>query len=210
MPIALPQLRIVGVSAKVSYLPSTKFNLREIANKIKTEFSSSIAEKSKKTHKKGRVQIKFQSPTPATVHVFRSCQFLIMHAKSEDDVKQIASQMDMFLAKTMSFSPNAYTLQIFNITGTCDLGLEKLLIGNIFSEARNLGSHILPVYEPEVFPGLVWKRRFDGASHLICVGITAFSSGKLTLTGSSDIGKLQFALREFCEFADAVGAGITS
>jgi len=205
----LPPISIVSLNARVSYAPSTaKFNLKTISNKVKSGFSPKFAEKSSKIQK-GRVAIKFKWPTPATVFVFKSSQFLIMHAKSEEHIHLIADKVDKFLAKTLKQKPTSFSVSIFNVTATYAMpqDCKNLCIKEIASEADkfwySLGAAgILAHYEPNLFSGMVWKRTMFDNGKKATVSINAFQGGKMTITGTWDIKKLQLALKEFLSFIE--------
>lgn len=80
------------------------------------------------------------------------------------------------------FLPDQFKIQ--NITGTCDLGFPIRLEGFLFAHAAN------STYEPELFPGLIYRMANPKVVFLI------FVSGKIVITGAKDHTELIPALED--------------
>lgn len=218
----LPKVNVVNILATVTYpkedLDIASFNLKHIFQSVSLGFE--VGEEVEKKVGKGRVTLFFKKPFPATVNIFRTCQFTLVSVKSEEELNVIVSKVHNFLVKTVKYrqlKDTGYTVNIRNITATyaLDTAGSKLCLDKLSQEAHkiywrlnNSGvfSNILIDYEPELFPGLQWYRRGFVANEQKVpfekVVISAFSSGKMTITGSGDINKICFTLKELLDFIE--------
>ncbi len=125
-------------------------------------------------------QLKFVKPR-VTILVFSSGKAIIVGAKSEDDVKISSKNLASFLRKNGVGLKRDPRVLIKNIVATFSLDgpvdLEKLVI-----------SLKGAVYEPEQFPGLIYRNY--GVVFII------FSSGKVICTGSKSQAQAVRAMRE--------------
>jgi len=131
----------------------------------------------------------------------------------------IVSRVHNLLVKAVTYrhlKDLDYSVQIRNIIATYDLDTAgssgKLCLDKLNQEAHkiywrlnNSGifSNILIEYEPELFPGLQWYREdFVPGEQKVPfdkVVISAFCSGKVTITGCGDMKSICFALKELLD-----------
>jgi TATA-box binding protein (TBP) (component of TFIID and TFIIIB) len=211
-----PRMKQIYPCESTGCHPGDFFNLKHIFQTISRGFTSK--EEVKKKIGKGRVTLLFKAPFPATVSIFRTNQFTVVSVKSEEQMNVIVTRVHNLLVKAVKYSHLKdldYSVHIKNITATYDLDTagSKLCLDKLNKEAHkiywrlnNSGifSNILIEYEPELFPGLQWFRKgFVPGEHKIPfdkVVISAFSSGKMTMTGCGDIKKICFALKELLDY----------
>lgn len=108
----------------------------------------------------------------ATALIFKNGKMVITGTRSEDDAQFAAKKFMKIVHKTGFSAVKFQEFKIQNIVGTTDvrfpIRLEKLAL-----EASTLGH-----YEPEAFPGLVYRMVSPKVVLLI------FVSGKIVLTGA--------------------------
>ena len=115
---------------------------------------------------------RLKSPKTATL-LFRSGKIVCTGGKSKDEVKQAISQVAKDLEKAdikITIEPK---IEVQNIVASSDLGQEI----NLNTVAITLGLEKVE-YEPEQFPGLVY--RLDDPK----VVVLLFGSGKMVCTGA--------------------------
>ncbi|KAF1788956.1 Beta2-adaptin/TBP, C-terminal domain [Phytophthora cactorum] len=116
------------------------------------------------------VVMRFQAPR-ATVLVYRSGKFVVIGATSVADAKLAAEKLVSILKK-VSFPSDSSPFTIRNVVGAADVCLEfvwKVWHEIICDSARQ--------YEPELFPGLIYRMLRPKSTLLI------FISGKIVITG---------------------------
>lgn len=110
-----------------------------------------------------------------TALIFGSGKMVCTGAKSEDDSRMAAHKYERQLRKIGNPSVHLTDFTIQNIVGSHDVGfqikLESLL-------NQSLESKIKCRYEPELFPGLIFRMNDPKVVLLI------FASGKIVLTGA--------------------------
>jgi transcription initiation factor TFIID TATA-box-binding protein len=106
-----------------------------------------------------------------TALVFASGKMVVTGAKSEDDSKLAARKYARIIHK-LGFQAEFTEFEIRNIVGSCDVRFPVRLEG---LAARH---HTFSSYEPELFPGLVYRMMKPKVVLLI------FVSGKVVLTGA--------------------------
>ncbi len=106
-----------------------------------------------------------------TALIFASGKMVVTGAKSEDDVK-LASRKYTRVLKKLGFNTKFTEFKIQNIVASCDIEFPVRL------EGLANRHHMFSSYEPELFPGLIYRMMKPKDVLLI------FVSGKLVLTGA--------------------------
>ncbi|KAF2247955.1 transcription initiation factor-like protein [Trematosphaeria pertusa] len=106
-----------------------------------------------------------------TALVFASGKMVVTGAKSEDDSK-LASRKYARIIQKLGFNAKFSDFKIQNIVGSCDIKFPIRLEGLASSH------HTFSSYEPELFPGLIYRMMKPKIVLLI------FVSGKIVLTGA--------------------------
>ncbi|TKA62488.1 TATA-box-binding protein [Cryomyces minteri] len=106
-----------------------------------------------------------------TALIFASGKMVVTGAKSEDDSK-LASRKYARIIQKLGFNARFIDFKIQNIVGSCDIKFPIRLEG-LASRHHNFSS-----YEPELFPGLIYRMIKPRIVLLI------FVSGKIVLTGA--------------------------
>lgn len=116
-----------------------------------------------------------------TALVYQSGKMIITGAKSEIDCRQAAKKYTAIVHR-VGFAVTFKDYRIENMTATSDVGFPIRLEGLIYSYAANA------TYEPELFPGLIYRMPESRMVVLI------FVSGKVVLTGAKSEESLSIAL----------------
>jgi len=106
-----------------------------------------------------------------TALVFASGKMVVTGAKSEDD-SRLASRKYARIIQKLGFNAKFTDFKIQNIVGSCDIRFPIRLEG-LANRHHNFSS-----YEPELFPGLIYRMMKPKIVLLI------FVSGKIVLTGA--------------------------
>jgi transcription initiation factor TFIID TATA-box-binding protein len=106
-----------------------------------------------------------------TALIFASGKMVVTGAKSEDESK-LASRKYARIIQKLGFNAKFTDFKIQNIVGSCDVKFPIRLEG-LASKHHNFSS-----YEPELFPGLIYRMMKPKIVLLI------FVSGKIVLTGA--------------------------
>ncbi|KAF2007027.1 transcription initiation factor-like protein [Amniculicola lignicola CBS 123094] len=106
-----------------------------------------------------------------TALVFASGKMVVTGAKSEDD-SRLASRKYARIIQKLGFNAKFTDFKIQNIVGSCDIKFPIRLEG---LASRH---HTFSSYEPELFPGLIYRMMKPKIVLLI------FVSGKIVLTGA--------------------------
>lgn len=106
-----------------------------------------------------------------TALIFASGKMVCTGAKSEED-SRIASRKFAKIVQKLGFQATFKEFKIQNIVGSCDVRFPIRLEG--LAIAQNMFSS----YEPEIFPGLIYRMKQPKVVLLI------FVSGKVVLTGA--------------------------
>jgi len=106
-----------------------------------------------------------------TALIFASGKMVVTGAKSEDDSK-LASRKYARIIQRLGFNAKFTDFKIQNIVGSCDVKFPIRLEGLAFSHGT------FSSYEPELFPGLIYRMVKPKIVLLI------FVSGKIVLTGA--------------------------
>ncbi|PWN87064.1 TBP-domain-containing protein [Acaromyces ingoldii] len=106
-----------------------------------------------------------------TALIFASGKMVVTGAKSEDD-SRLASRKYARIIQKLGFEARFSEFKIQNIVGSCDVRFPIRLEGLAYSHG------IYSSYEPELFPGLIYRMVKPKVVLLI------FVSGKIVLTGA--------------------------
>ncbi|KAF2344328.1 TATA-box binding protein, partial [Trinorchestia longiramus] len=106
-----------------------------------------------------------------TALIFASGKMVITGAKSEQAARMAAQKYNRIIAK-LGFNTNFQEFKIQNIVSSCDTKFAIRLEGLAFSHSNYCS------YEPELFPGLIYRMVKPKIVLLI------FVSGKIVLTGA--------------------------
>ncbi|KAG0417845.1 TATA-box-binding protein [Dictyocoela roeselum] len=106
-----------------------------------------------------------------TALIFASGKVVITGAKSEQSARMAAQKYNRIISK-LGFNTNFKEFKIQNIVSSCDTRFSIRLEGLAFSHANYCS------YEPELFPGLIYRMVKPKIVLLI------FVSGKIVLTGA--------------------------
>jgi transcription initiation factor TFIID TATA-box-binding protein len=106
-----------------------------------------------------------------TALIFASGKMVVTGAKSEDDSK-LASRKYARIIQKLGFDAKFTDFKIQNIVGSCDVKFPIRLEGLAFAHGT------FSSYEPELFPGLIYRMVKPKIVLLI------FVSGKIVLTGA--------------------------
>lgn len=108
-------------------------------------------------------------------------QMIVTGAKSTDESVTAARKYKEIIVKC-GFPAKFTEFKIQNMTATCDVGFPIRLEGLIYAHASNA------TYEPELFPGLVYRMTDPKVVLLI------FVSGKVVITGAKNAEALGAAV----------------
>jgi len=106
-----------------------------------------------------------------TALIFASGKMVVTGAKSEDD-SRLASRKFARIIQKLGFNAKFTDFKIQNIVGSCDIKFPIRL------EGLAVQHHMFSSYEPELFPGLIYRMMKPKIVLLI------FVSGKIVLTGA--------------------------
>ncbi|KAJ7043067.1 TBP-domain-containing protein [Mycena alexandri] len=115
-----------------------------------------------------------------TALIFASGKMVVTGAKSEDD-SRLASRKYARIVQKLGFDAKFSEFKIQNIVGSCDVRFPIRLEGLAYSHGQ------FSSYEPELFPGLIYRMIKPKVVLLI------FVSGKIVLTGAK--ARLHLATR---------------
>eukprot|EP01038_Epipyxis_sp_PR26KG_P015946 gene15946-21636_t len=117
-----------------------------------------------------------------TALIFASGKMIVTGAKNLEDSVNAAKKFTSIIQK-VGYPTVRYTnYKIQNMTATCDVGFPIRLEGLIYAHSTNA------TYEPELFPGLIYRMADPKVVLLI------FVSGKIVITGAKDVNSIQRAL----------------
>ncbi|RMD41501.1 hypothetical protein DV735_g3614, partial [Chaetothyriales sp. CBS 134920] len=128
-----------------------------------------------------------------TALIFASGKMVVTGAKSEDDSK-LASRKYARIIQKLGFNAKFTDFKIQNIVGSCDIKFPIRLEGLASKH------HMFSSYEPELFPGLIYRMIKPKIVLLI------FVSGKIVLTGAKVREEIYQAFEAI--FPTLQGAGV--
>lgn len=111
---------------------------------------------------------------------------IVTGAKSSEDSLNAAKKYTAIIQK-VGFPTRMVSYKIQNMTATCDVGFPIRLEGLVYAHAANA------TYEPELFPGLVYRMTDPKVVLLI------FVSGKIVVTGAKTNAALGAAIENIFE-----------
>jgi transcription initiation factor TFIID TATA-box-binding protein len=133
-----------------------------------------------------------KDPKAATL-IFSSGKIVCTGARSVEDVKKVVKKVVKVIKDTKIGSPKKYDIQIENIVASSKLesvlNLDKIAFDLEDSE-----------YEPEQFPGLVYRMKNPKVAFLL------FSSGKIVCTGARKVEDIEFAVKSVSKRLKEIGA----
>lgn len=106
-----------------------------------------------------------------TALVFHSGKMIVTGAKTEQDSRTGGKKYVQIIQK-VGFAATFRDYKIQNMTATCDMGFPIRLEGLVYAHSQQA------TYEPELFPGLVYKMANPKVVFLV------FVSGKVVATGA--------------------------
>jgi len=116
-----------------------------------------------------------------TALIFASGKMIITGARSEEDAQNAGKKYTAIVQK-VGFGVQFTEFKIQNITASCDCGFPIRIEGLCYANAQQ------STYEPELFPGLVYRMSDPKVVMLI------FVSGKVVLTGARSAEALTLAI----------------
>jgi len=119
----------------------------------------------------------------ASLLVFRTGKIVVTGVKSLDEVKATLKEFVMHIRDKVKDLPQSVEVQIQNVVATAELGTTV----NLEELARKLTGVF---YEPEQFPGLIYRSKLGKPVMLI------FSTGKVVMVGSRDVEEIEKAYEE--------------
>lgn len=134
-----------------------------------------------------------------TALVFRTGKMIVTGAKAKDDSETAAKKFSLILQRA-GFPVRFENFTIQNITATCDCGFPISLEGFMYTYSS------CSTYEPELFPGLIYRLADPKVVLLIFVsGLIIFiillnpifivlSLGKVVITGAKNTDMLSIAI----------------
>ena len=105
--------------------------------------------------------------------IFASGKIVITGARCEKDARAGALKFARIIQK-LDFSPNFNDFKIQNVVATCDFKFPIYLERLAYDHSR------FTTYEPELFPGLIFRMADPKLTILV------FVSGKIVMTGAKD------------------------
>lgn len=117
-----------------------------------------------------------------TALVFHSGKMIVTGAKSTSESEKAARRYFQIIRKVGFTNAMFREFKIQNITATCDMGFPIRLEGLVYAHSQNA------TYEPELFPGLVYKMTDPKVVFLV------FVSGKVVITGAKDEGMIEVGI----------------
>ncbi|CAM9125589.1 unnamed protein product [Chrysoparadoxa australica] len=128
----------------------------------------------------------------ATALVFSSGKMVVTGTKSEDDAKLASRKFQRIIMKVDNPNLKMKDFTTQNMVVTVDMGFPIRLEGLVYAHAQ------FASYEPELFPGLIYRLANPRVVLLV------FVSGKVVLTGGKKLEHLQQAFDKMypvlCEF----------
>lgn len=129
----------------------------------------------------------------AAALIFGSGKIVCTGARSLDDVKEVFRKVVLIIRKSGSKVPKEYKFQVENIVSSAKLE-SKLNLDDIAFNLEN------SEYEPEQFPGLVYRMAEPKVAFLL------FGSGKIVITGARSIKDVHTAVEKVAKKLRSIGA----
>jgi transcription initiation factor TFIID TATA-box-binding protein len=129
----------------------------------------------------------------AAALIFSSGKIVCTGARSIADVRKVVRKVVNMIKTAKLGKPKKYSIQIENIVASAKLP-SKLNLDKIAFELEN------SEYEPEQFPGLVYRMKSPKVAFLL------FSSGKIVCTGVRKIEDIENSVRTITKKLKSIGA----
>jgi len=129
----------------------------------------------------------------AAALIFSSGKIVCTGARSIADVNKVVKKVVRMIKEAKIGEPKKYSIQIENIVASAKLE-SNLNLDKIVFELEN------SEYEPEQFPGLVYRMKDPKAAFLL------FSSGKIVCTGVRKVEDIEFAVKTLSKRLKSIGA----
>lgn len=164
-------IRIQNMSSTANL--GVRIDLKKVALKCRnTEFNP---------RRFGAVIMRLREPR-ATALIFASGKMVVTGVKSTHNAA-LACKKFAYIVQRVGFQPQEFIdFKVQNIVGTTDVGFPIRLEGLVFSHSA------FASYEPELFPGLIYRLVAPRVVFLI------FVSGKIVITGAKKESDLSHAL----------------
>jgi transcription initiation factor TFIID TATA-box-binding protein len=138
------------------------------------------------------VVYRMEEPKAAAL-IFGSGKIVCTGARSLADVKEVFKKVIAVIEKTGAKVPKNYGIQVENIVASAKLDANL----NLDTIAFNLENS---EYEPEQFPGLVYRMTEPKVAFLL------FGSGKIVCTGGRSIKDVNTAIEKISKKLKSIGA----
>jgi len=129
----------------------------------------------------------------AAILIFSSGKIVCTGARNVEDINIVVKKLVKILKGKKIGNPKKYKIEVQNIVASSKLdrrlNLDQIVFGLEGSE-----------YEPEQFPGLVYRMKNPKVVFLL------FSSGKIVCTGARKIEDIEFALKILSKRLNGIGA----
>lgn len=129
----------------------------------------------------------------AAALIFGSGKIVCTGARSLEDVKEVFRKVVLIIKKTGAKIPKDYKFQVENIVSSAKLDAKL----NLDTIAFNLENS---EYEPEQFPGLVYRMLDPKVAFLL------FGSGKIVITGARSVKDVNIAVEKVSKKLKSIGA----
>ncbi len=129
----------------------------------------------------------------AAALIFSSGKIVCTGARSIGDVRKVVKKVVQMIKTAKLGQPKKYSIQIENIVASAKLP-SRLNLDKIAFELEN------SEYEPEQFPGLVYRTKDPKAAFLL------FSSGKIVCTGVRKVEDIESSVRNITKKLKSIGA----
>jgi len=129
----------------------------------------------------------------AAALIFGSGKIVCTGARSLEDVKEVFRKVVLIVKKSGAKVPKEYKFQVENIVSSAKLE-SKLNLDDIAFNLEN------SEYEPEQFPGLVYRMTEPKVAFLL------FGSGKIVITGARSVKDVNIAVEKVSRKLKAIGA----
>ena len=116
---------------------------------------------------------------PKTVAlIFNSGKFVCTGAKNEEDLRKAARKVGKII-KSLKYDVKLCNFKVINIVSTCDVKFQ-IKLSQLFFKVNHKTKNNKKIwhYEPEIFPGLIFRMMKPQVTFLI------FKSGKMNLLGA--------------------------
>ncbi|KAK5658357.1 hypothetical protein OQA88_2333 [Cercophora sp. LCS_1] len=126
--------------------------------------------------------MRIRDPKTTTL-IFASGKMVITGAKSADQAR-LAARKHARIIQKVGFNTTFTDFKVQNLVASCPLGFYVRL------EGLNAANHLFSRYEPEIFPGLIYRIANPKVVALV------FANGKLVLTGAKGLEDVREAFQK--------------